>query len=45
MFEIRYKFRNVSLRFVAGSEAELPVTFDRLARMGIERNQCRVKRI
>ncbi len=45
MFEILVQFRNVSLRYVAGNEADFPVVWNRLARMGIERNQCRVKRM
>lgn len=45
MFRVYFRrTRQGSVYFVA-SEAELPAVFDRLARMGIERNQCRVKRI
>jgi hypothetical protein len=36
--------RQGSVYFVV-SEAELSATFDRLSRMGIDRNQCRVKRM
>jgi hypothetical protein len=45
MYEILFKFRNVSLRYVAGSEAALLAVFDRLARMGISKRHCRIARM
>lgn len=45
MFEILVQFRNVSLRYVAGSEADFPNVFGRLAKMGIDRRHCRIARL